>query len=42
MMATFENTFYSAAGNQARVTMMNQSGTYDYLSRFSGHKAALW
>lgn len=29
--ATFEDTFYSAAGNQAWVPMMNQAGTYDYL-----------
>ncbi len=28
--ATFEDTFYLASGDQAKVPMMNQSGTYDY------------
>ncbi len=28
--ATFEDIFYLASGSQAKVPMMNQSGTYDY------------
>lgn len=28
--ATFEDVFYLASGGQAKVPMMNQSGTYDY------------